>query len=90
MTHYVTATQARKNFFKLLKKTKVPGHFVTITMAGLPSVTMMSTDEWEGWQETLEIMSDLKLVKRLRKAEADMKDPTKWIPWEQAKRELAL
>ncbi len=90
MTTYITATQARKDFFKLLRKIKTPGHFVTITMAGLPAVTMMSTDEWEGWQETLEIMSDPKLVKQLRIAEKEMKDPSKWIPWEQAKRELAL
>ncbi len=90
MNKYITATAARKDFFKLLKKTKEPGHFVTITMAGLPSVTMMSTEEWEGWQETLEIMADPKLVKQLRQAKKDMNDPSKWIPWEQVKRELAL
>ncbi len=90
MTKTITATQARKDFFKLLKQAKTPGHFVTITMEGFPSVTMMSTDEWEGWQETMEIMADRKLVKRLREAQADIDDPSKWIPWEQVKRELDL
>ncbi|MBP9850931.1 MAG: type II toxin-antitoxin system Phd/YefM family antitoxin [Candidatus Peribacteraceae bacterium] len=90
MTKTITATQARKDFFKLLKQAKTPGHFVTITMEGLPSVTMMSTAEWEGWQETMEIMSDRKLVRRLRQAEKDIGDPAKWISLEQVKRELDL
>jgi prevent-host-death family protein len=90
MTKTVTATQARKDFFKLLKQAKVPGHFVTITMGGLPSVTMMSTDEWEGWQETMDIMADPELVEELRQAKEDMDDPSKWVPWEDVKRTLDL
>ncbi len=91
MTKTVTATQARKDFFKLIRQAKVPGHFVRISLQGASDdVIMMSADEWDGWMETLEIMSDPKLVKRLRKAEKDMKAGVKGIPWEQVKRELAL
>ncbi len=73
MTKTVTATQARKDLFKLLRQAKTPGHFVTITIAGLPSVTMMSFDEFEGWQETCDIQSDPKLLRSLKSGLKDMK-----------------
>ena len=88
MPRTVTATQARKDFFKLAKQAKVPGHFVSITMDGLPAVTMMSTDEFEGWQETLEVLSDPQLVKDIREAEAEMKRGVKGIPLDEAFKQL--
>lgn len=91
MTKTVTATQARKDFFKLLRKAKIPGHFVRISLQGAKDdVIMMSADEWDGWMETLEIMSDPKLVRELRKADKELKAGVKGIPWEQVKRELDL
>lgn len=89
MTKTVTATQARKTFFTLLKQAKVPGHFVNITTEGLPSVTMMSTEELEGWIETMEILSDAKLTKDLLRAKKQMKNGTmKTIPWEKVKKDV--
>ena len=91
MPRTVTATQARKDFFKLLKQAKAPGHFLSITMDGLPAVTMMSTDEFEGWQETLEIMADPVLRKDLDQAMQEMKNGTlKTVPWEEVKKELGF
>jgi len=92
MTKTITATQARKDFFKLLKQAKTPGHFVRISLQGADDdVIMMSADEWDGWMETLEIMSDPALVKELRKADKEMKAGTvKMIPWEKVKSDLAL
>jgi len=41
---------------------------VTITHEGHPAIVMMSVEEFEGWMETLEIMSDPELVKDIRTA----------------------
>lgn len=74
MTKTVTATQARKDFFKLLKQVKAPGRIVRISLQSADDdVIMMSADEWEGWQETCEIQSDPKLLKSLKAGINDMK-----------------
>ena len=69
----MTATEARKNFFTLLKLAKKPGMAVTIIHEGKPEVMMMSVEEFEGWMETLEIMSDPSLAKDLRKSLREVK-----------------
>ena len=61
----MTATEARKNFYMMIASAERPGAPVVITLGGLPKVIMMSFDEFEGWQETMEILSDPVLSKRL-------------------------
>ena len=39
---------------------------VTITRNGKPVAIIVSKDEYEGWQETVEIMSDSNLLKEIR------------------------
>lgn len=73
MNKTVTATEARKNFFKLLDIAGRPGMSITITLEGRSPLVIMSQEEFEGWQETLEIMSDPKLMKDIREGIADMK-----------------
>ncbi|MEI8230240.1 MAG: type II toxin-antitoxin system Phd/YefM family antitoxin [Candidatus Peregrinibacteria bacterium] len=68
MIRHVSATEARKNFFALLEDAEKPGITVTITREGHPPVIVMSADEFEGWMETLEIMSDPVLMKDLQEA----------------------
>lgn len=71
-TTSLTATSARKNFFEIIKKTK-DGKTYTITVNGIPNVVMMSAEEFEGWQETLEIMSDPELMKDIEEGIKDVK-----------------
>ena len=40
---------------------------VTITCNGKPVAIIVSKDEYEGWQETVEIMRDAKFMKEIRK-----------------------
>lgn len=68
MTQHMTATDARKNFFSVLETAQKPGMTVSISHEGRPNVIMMSQEEFEGWQETLEILSDTELMKDLREA----------------------
>lgn len=85
----VSATQARKQFFKLLKEASKPGANVRITFKGHPPLMLLSEEEFEGWMETLEIMSDPKLVKDIHDGIREMQ-AGKGIPWEKVKRELGL
>lgn len=86
MKKIVTATEARRQLYKLIRAAGKPGGKVTITLAGSPPVVMMSQEELEGWMETLEVMSDPELVKDIAEAEKS-KD---FIPLEDVQRELGL
>jgi prevent-host-death family protein len=46
---------------------------VTITRNGKPVAIMVSKDEYEGWQETVEIMRDAKFMKEIRKGIQSLK-----------------
>lgn len=58
MTKTVTASEARNDFFAILKSIKTPGVSIMITYEGHPAGVLMSADEFEGWQETMDIISN--------------------------------
>lgn len=58
MDTYMTATEARKRFYDVIDAAEHPGVSVVITHEGIPKVVVMSFEEFEGWQETFDIMSD--------------------------------
>lgn len=66
MNKTITATEARKYFFKILEIAGRPGSTVTVTLQGHPPVVLLSQEEFDGWQETMEIMSDPKMMKDIR------------------------
>lgn len=73
MTKTLPATKVRQQFFRLVEEAEKPGHSITITVAGEPKVVMMSAEDFEGWQETLEIMADKKLMQDIKKALQEIK-----------------
>lgn len=81
----IPASKARKQFFQLLKLAATPGQAVTITTDGGNPVVIMSQEEFEGWQETLEIMSDPVLTKNIREGLADAK-AGRVVEWNQVKK----
>ncbi len=64
----ISATKARQSFFKLIENTERPGASITITIDGQPKVVMMSLEDFEGWQETLEVIGDKHLMKGIKQA----------------------
>ncbi|MFH0770804.1 MAG: type II toxin-antitoxin system Phd/YefM family antitoxin [Candidatus Peregrinibacteria bacterium] len=77
MRKSMTATEARKNFFTVIDAAEHPGVSVIITHAGLPKVVVMSFEEFEGWQETMEIMSDPELSNDIIKSLKRIKEGKK-------------
>ena len=65
---YYTATEARKNWFKILRDAGKPGHEIIITRKGKDPIILMPEEELEEWKETLEVMSDPQLVKDIEEA----------------------
>ena len=45
---------------------------VIITKHGRPAAVVMSIEDLEGWEETLSILSDPALLRRIKKAEAEI------------------
>jgi prevent-host-death family protein len=82
----MSATDARKNWFKLIDQAGKPGSVIAIKHRDLPDVVLMSAEEFEGWIETMEIMADSKLMKDIRNGLKDKKA----IAWEDVKAELDL
>lgn len=80
-------TEARNNLPKLVESAQKKLDEYVITVNGKPAAILISNDEYESLRETLEIMSDKKLMKDLREAEEEIREG-KGIPWEEAKKEL--
>jgi prevent-host-death family protein len=67
----LTVTQAKAHFLELIRDSDKRLERFLITKNGKPSVVLMNADEFEGWLETLEIVSDRKVLKELRQAKAE-------------------
>jgi antitoxin YefM len=61
------ANEARANFYQILDEAGTSLRQFTITHRGKPFVVIMSQEEFDGWQETLEILADKQLMASLRR-----------------------
>ncbi len=66
-------TEARKDLSKLVDEVTSAHEHITITRQGRPAAVVMSADEFESWQETLEILADPLTMASLKRAERDIK-----------------
>lgn len=67
-----SVTEARSKIFDLVKKTATGARFF-LTERGKAKAVLMSADEFDSWQETLEIMSDSELMQDIQEAKKDIK-----------------
>ena len=79
----LTATKAKAQFLSILRKTNDLHETYAITHNGQPYAVIMSNDEYEGLLETLEMLKDKVLSKRLLKSIKDA-DEGKTISFEKA------
>ena len=61
---------------------------VTITRNGKPIAVIVSKDEYESWQETIEIMRDQNFMEEIRKGIRALKGIKKPVPLYQAMRDI--
>ena len=66
-------TEARKDLSKIVDEVSAAHEHVVITKQGRPKVVVMSSDEFESWQETVEILDDPKAMAAIRQGLRDIK-----------------
>jgi antitoxin YefM len=67
-------SEARKKIFEIANKVQKPGNYYTVTEKGRPKAIIMSAEEFESWQETIEVAQKFPdLKKDIATAEAEIK-----------------
>ncbi|MEW6407701.1 MAG: type II toxin-antitoxin system Phd/YefM family antitoxin [Patescibacteria group bacterium] len=74
LSSIIPASQARMNLFDIIKKIQQPETRFIITIDGRPKAVMISADEWESIVATLDIATDPKMVKAIKRGEKDIKE----------------
>jgi len=70
----LSISEARKKIFKIAKMVQKPSTRYTLTDKGKPKAVVMSADEFESWQETLEVVKEFPdLEKDIKELEKDIK-----------------
>lgn len=67
------ASQARSNFYTMLDEVESKLKRFTVTLRGKAKAVLMSPDEVAAWEETMEIMSNKRLVQDIYEATEDIK-----------------
>ena len=66
-------TEARKDLSKIVDEVSSNHEHVVITKQGRPKAVVMSADEFESWQETIEILDDPEAMAAIRRGLRDVK-----------------
>ena len=73
LKNILSITEARKNLFKLIDRAQKKGNYFVLTERGKPKAVIMSADEFDAWQETLEIQSQFSdLVQEVKKIDQEV------------------
>lgn len=77
----IKATDAKKHLLEIIRDADESFERYCVTRNGEPKVIIMGVDDYEGWIETLEIMSSKEALKEIKKARREL-DAGKGIPFE--------
>ena len=69
----ISASKARDNLYKILDEVKNGLKSYTITLRGVAQAVVINPEELETWEETLDILSDNKLVAQILKSQEEIK-----------------
>ena len=69
----ISASKARDNLYKILDEVKNGLKSYTITLRGEAQAVVINPEELEAWQETLDILSDNKLIAQILKSQEEIK-----------------
>lgn len=86
---FISATEARNNFFGLLERVKKGPFPINITVKGIPKAVIMSREDYNAWMATVETLSDPELMEAIREGDKNFAEG-KYQTWEEAKKELGL
>ncbi len=79
---YVPVTKAKAIFLDMVRKIKDSDDAIAITKNGIPEVVLISMDKFDGLLETLEILSDERAMKSIRKSIQEA-DKGMWLDYDE-------
>lgn len=85
----IPLTEARNRLPQLVSDVSETMARITITKQGRPRAVLLSADEYEEIIETLEVLSDPKIMASIKQSEKDIK-AGRVIPYEEVAKELGL
>ena len=89
MTKTVSITKAREEFPKIVDRANRLLEKYVITVNGKSKAIVMSSDEYDSLEETLEILSEPGALEDIRQAEKEVEDGN-YVTLEQLKQNLKL
>lgn len=89
MNKILTYEQVKNKLADVLDEVSSNLGRVVVTKDGKDKVVILSKEEFEGWQETLEVASDQELVGSIKRSLQEAKDG-KTIPLEQVVKDLNI
>jgi antitoxin YefM len=89
MARVVPFTQARARLTELLDEIEARHEHVVITRNGRPAAVVLSAQEYEALEETLEVLHDDSTLSALRESEEDVK-AGRLFSLKEVRRELGL
>ena len=75
---YIPITKAKSALLDIIRKIEGSDDAIAITKNGVPEAVLLSMSKFEGLMETMEILSDEKAMKSIRKSIREARDG-KWL-----------
>jgi prevent-host-death family protein len=69
--------EVKNNLSKIVDQVQTLQEEITITRNGRPAAVIVSTEEYEGWKETIAIRSDAEFMSEIRKGIKALKKKSK-------------
>ncbi len=88
-TKELNTVDARRKLTRLPEELEAEPATVAVTRRGKPVLAIMTWDDYQAIQETLEILNDDKSVEQLCRSIKEVKEG-KTIPWREAKARLGV
>jgi len=79
---YIPVTRAKSKLLDIIRKIERSDDTVAITKNGVPEAVLLSMNKFEGLVETLEILSDEKAMKSIRKSIKEAREG-KWLDFDE-------
>ena len=78
---YIPVTKAKSAFLDIIRKIEGSDDAIAITKNGVPEAVLLSMSKFEGLMQTMEILSDEKVMKSIQKSIREARD-RKWLDYE--------
>lgn len=70
----ISASKARNNFYTILEEVAKNLKRITVTRRGQAQAVLIHPDEVAAWEETMDILSDKKLISQILRSEIERKE----------------